>query len=61
MRLIRRAEVLELTGLSVTSLYRRMSEGTFPKAVRIGPNSVAWKSEDVDAWIQAAAEGALPW
>ena len=60
-RLLRRPEVLALTGLSTTSLYRRIREGTFPRPVRIGPNAVAWDSEAVEKWLEAAREGVLPW
>lgn len=50
-RLIRRAEVCDRTGLPVSTLYRYMANGTFPKPVKIGEKSVAWVEDDVDGWI----------
>lgn len=49
--LIRRREVLYLTSLSQSSLYRLMKESRFPRPVRISPRCVAWKSEEVEDWI----------
>ncbi|WP_259053393.1 helix-turn-helix transcriptional regulator [Methylohalomonas lacus] len=51
-RLIRRPEVLKITGLSRSSLYERISEGAFPSPIRIGPNRVAWIASEVDQWVQ---------
>jgi prophage regulatory protein len=50
-RLIRMPELLERTGLSRTTIYRRMAKGTFPQAVPIGANSCAWHASVVDRWI----------
>jgi prophage regulatory protein len=52
MRIIRRPELTERTGLQ-KSAYERMEAGTFPKAVTLGPNSVGWLEHEVDAWIEA--------
>ena len=59
LRLLRRPEVEGQTGLSRSSIYRKIAEGSFPRPVRIG-RAVRWKSEDVDLWIRdvvAAHEG----
>lgn len=51
-RLMRLDEVLHNTGLSRNTVYRRMREGTFPKQVRLGPKSVAWRQSDIVKWIE---------
>lgn len=38
------------TGLSRTGIYRLISEGTFPKPVKLGYAS-AWPEGEVSAWI----------
>ncbi|UTW11981.1 AlpA family transcriptional regulator [Marinobacterium rhizophilum] len=53
MRLLRLPEVMYLTALSRSNLYRKIQAGTFPAAARTGSNSVAWVEEEVLAWIQA--------
>lgn len=52
-KLQRRTEVLERTGLSNSTLYYFITEGTFPKPVRLGKRTVAWKKSELDAWIDS--------
>lgn len=50
-RLIRRDEVERLTGLSRSSIYwRNQHDPEWPKAVPLGPNTVAWIESEVLAW-----------
>ncbi len=55
MQLLRLPQILNRTGLSRTAVYAAIAAGTFPRPVKIGPNSnaraVAWPAEEVDAWI----------
>ena len=50
-RFMRLAEVLQVTGLGRNTVYRRMREGTFPKQIKIGPNSVAWRQSEIAQWM----------
>ena len=49
--LLRRPEVERATSLSRSSIYDRMRSGTFPRPVRLGPQSVAWRRSDIIAWL----------
>jgi len=49
--LLRRPEVERRVGLSRSSIYARMAEGSFPPPVRIGARAVAWRESDVTTWI----------
>lgn len=49
-RLLRRPEVERQTGLSRTSIYRQMDEGTFPRPQRIGRRAVAWCEAAIEKW-----------
>ena len=51
-RLIRLSQVREMTGLSKTSIYARIAEGTFPRQIPIGPRIVAWIDSDIKEWIE---------
>jgi predicted DNA-binding transcriptional regulator AlpA len=54
-RLLRVKEVIKMTSLSETSIYRRASEGTFPKPIKLNPpngRSSAWISDEVEQWIE---------
>ncbi|MBM6445296.1 AlpA family transcriptional regulator [Pseudomonas sp. MIL9] len=50
-RFMRLDEVLHITGLGRNTIYRRIREGTFPKQIRIGPNSVAWRQSAIAKWM----------
>jgi prophage regulatory protein len=50
-RLLRIKSVMARTGLSVPTIYRRESEGTFPKREPIGVRSVAWYESDIDDFV----------
>ncbi|MFI4957365.1 MAG: helix-turn-helix transcriptional regulator [Gammaproteobacteria bacterium] len=49
-KLIRRPKVEEDTGLSCSEIYRRMSNGTFPRPTKIGATSL-WVESEVQNWI----------
>lgn len=50
-RILRLKSVLERTGLSRSTLYRKMHVGTFPKQLRISARCAGWRESDVDAWL----------
>lgn len=50
-RIIRLRTVLSRTGLSRTTLYRKMAEGTFPRQVRISVHGAGWHESAVNRWI----------
>lgn len=49
--LVRLPEVLRATGLSKTRLYMLQRVGGFPEAVQLHGRAVAWRSDEIDAWI----------
>lgn len=50
-RFIRIEEVLSITSLSRTELYRRIKAGTFPPQVKLAPGHVVWVLPEVDTWV----------
>lgn len=55
-KFLRLPQVLDRTGLSRSTLYLRISEGTFPKQVSLGSRSVAWVESAVENWISRRIE-----
>ena len=51
VRLERLPIVLARTGLSRSTIYKKISEGTFPHPVKLGERAVAWDAAAVTAWI----------
>lgn len=52
MQILRLPKVKEKTGLSRSTIYSRISEGTFPKQIKIGERAVGWSSESIEHWIE---------
>ena len=50
-KLIRLAEVLDLTGLSRSTVYKLKALGLFPQPVKIGPHAVRWYLDEVVLYI----------
>lgn len=59
-RLERMPAVLARTGLSRSEIYRRLAAGTFPRGVRLGPRTLAFCSDEIDAWIVEERGKRLP-
>lgn len=53
MKMLRLDEVMKMTGLSRSSIYRYESTAAFPKRRRVGPNAVRWLDTDVEEWMQS--------
>ena len=49
-RLLDKWAVEERTSLDITTIYRRIKNGTFPAPLRVGLRRVAWRESDVAAW-----------
>jgi prophage regulatory protein len=52
-RILRRPEVLELTGWSKSTLYNRIESHQFVKSISLGQRSIGFISYEVDAVIKA--------
>lgn len=50
-RIIRLKTVLARTGLSRSTIYRKIAEGTFPRQIRISTNGAGWHESDINRWI----------
>jgi prophage regulatory protein len=56
LSILRRRQVEARTGLSRSTIYLRISEGTFPKPVSLGGRAVGWVEAEVQDWIGAQIE-----
>ena len=45
--------VERIVGRSRTSIYKGIAAGTFPRPVKLGPKSTAWRCGDLRAWLAA--------
>ncbi|MCL1916063.1 MAG: AlpA family transcriptional regulator [Desulfovibrionaceae bacterium] len=61
IRFIRRKEVEALTGLSRSSIYAMMSNGNFPKPLKLSTRAVGWTSHDLEAWMESKIVATRQW
>ncbi|MER9299945.1 AlpA family phage regulatory protein [Mesorhizobium sp. M0621] len=50
-RIIRLKTVLARTGLSRSTIYRKIGEGTFPAQIKISINGAGWRESDINRWV----------
>lgn len=51
VRILRRPEVEQRTGLSRSAIYAAMAAGDFPKPLKLTAKAVGWTDSSIDAWI----------
>lgn len=54
--ILRLPAVKAITGLSRSTIYARIAEGTFPKSVSLGGRAVGWLRSEVEAWLAERIE-----
>ncbi|MGL4236348.1 helix-turn-helix transcriptional regulator [Tabrizicola sp.] len=54
-RIIRLKTVVSRTGLSRSTIYRKIAEGTFPAQLRISIHGAGWRESDIDRWVDDSA------
>ena len=50
--ILRLPAVKASTGLSRSTIYLRISEGTFPQPVSLGGRAVGWLEAEIQDWLQ---------
>lgn len=51
-KIIRLPEVMKTTGLARSTIYKKITEKTFPNQIPLGAKSVGWLETDIQNWIQ---------
>ncbi len=51
-RILRIGTVLKLTGLSRSTLYRKVQRGQFPKQIKLSERCAGWRQSSVHAWMR---------
>lgn len=51
LTIIRRKQVEARTGLSRSTIYLRVAEGTFPAPISLGARAVGWVESEISAWL----------
>ena len=59
IRLLRRRDVVKLSGLSKSTIHRLVAAGLFPGPVSLGVCATRWVEHEVTAWVLAAEPSLL--
>ena len=54
--ILRLPAVKDRTGLSRSTLYSKVAEGTFPRPISLGARAVGWIDAEVEAWVSGRIE-----
>ena len=54
--ILRLPDVKATTGLSRSTIYLRVAEGSFPKPVGLGGRAVGWIEAEIQDWLQRRIE-----
>ena len=49
--ILRRKQVEQVVGLSRSTIYQRVKDGTFPKPVALGGRMVGWRTSDIELFL----------
>ncbi len=55
-KILRLPSVKELTGLSRSTIYLRISKDEFPAPISLGARAVGWIESEIEAWLSAQVE-----
>ena len=56
LSILRRKQVEDRTGLSRSTIYLYMQEGTFPKPINLGARAVGWLENEIEKWLMDRIE-----
>lgn len=51
--ILRFPEAIELTGLSRSTIYKKIADGTFPKPMKLSTRAVGFSSSELNDWINS--------
>jgi prophage regulatory protein len=51
-RILRLNTVLDRTGLSRATLYRKINDGTFPRQIKLSTRCAGWRESAINAWLR---------
>ena len=56
MKILRLKQVMAITGLARSTLYKYMVTEGFPPQIKLGARAVGWLESEVQTWLQSRME-----
>lgn len=58
--ILRLPAVLQRTGLTRSTVYRKIAEGSFPQQVRLNTRCAGWYASEVAVWMATLRQNSRP-
>ena len=58
--ILRRPQVEARTGLSRSTIYARIQNGTFPRPILLGSRAVGWLEHEIGDWLDERIKASRP-
>jgi len=55
-KIYRLPQVMDVTGLSRSSIYLAVSKGEFPKPIKLGKRAIGWPEDSIEKWLSELSE-----
>lgn len=52
-KVLRLKDVIQIVGLSRSSIYALKASGDFPDSFMLGARAVGWLSDDIESWLES--------
>lgn len=59
-QILSQGKVVQLVGMSRTTIWRRERAGDFPERIYLGGRRVGWDSHEIDQWLKDRPRGINP-
>lgn len=56
-KILKLPKVIEITGLSKSTIYFLISQGEFPSQIKLSKRASGWLESDVNNWIESKLSG----
>lgn len=56
MKIYRLDQVIDVTGLARSTIYKFIAQGAFPKPIPLGDRRVGWLDSEIQDWIMKRIE-----
>ena len=57
LRILKLKEVCSIVGLKPSTIYKLMSNGDFPRQIKLTAKSVGWSNKEIKTWVSSKISG----
>ena len=57
LRILKLKEVCSIVGLKPSTIYKLISNGDFPRQIKLTAKSVGWSNKEINTWVSSKISG----